>query len=265
MSALGVVVTIAGAASVACFVASLPTRDVSWVDRLWSVLPVAYVAVFAGDARFADARLDVMAALVAAWGARLTFNLARKGGYRRGSEDYRWAVLRAGMSRRRFAAFNAGFICLYQNALLVAICLPAYGALTHRGDVGPLDAALAALFVVALALEGVADGQQWRFQRQKAAALAAGEATEGFCATGLFAWSRHPNYFFEIAQWWLLAAMGLAAGAPAWTALGAALLTALFAGSTRFTESISRARYPAYDQYRRTTSAIVPWPPRRAT
>ncbi|HEV2426935.1 MAG TPA: DUF1295 domain-containing protein [Acidimicrobiales bacterium] len=264
MSALGVVIVVAGTASVGCFVASLATRDVSWVDRIWSVVPVVYVAVFAGAARFSDARLDVMAACVAAWGVRLTFNLARKGGYRRGSEDYRWAVLRARMAPARFVAFNAFFICLYQNALLAAICLPALTALDHRGGFGAPDALLAALFAAALVGEGAADGQQWRFQRAKAAAIAAGRSTPGFCSTGLFRYSRHPNYFFELAQWWLFAAMGMAAaGSPLqWTALGAVLLTLLFVGSTRFTESITRSRYPGYDEYRASTSAIVPWPPR---
>lgn len=265
MSALGVVVAIAATSSVGCFVASLVTRDVSWVDRIWSIAPVVYVAVFAGAARFADARLDVMALCVAAWGARLTFNLARKGGYARGSEDYRWAVLRARMTPARFAAFNAGFICLYQNALLVAICLPARTALEHRGGFGALDALLAALFALCLVGEGAADAQQWRFQRAKAEAAAAGRPSAGFCTTGLFRYSRHPNYFFELAQWWLIAALGAsAAGSPLqWSAAGAVLLTALFVGSTRFTESITRSRYPDYDAYRRSTSAVVPWPPRR--
>jgi steroid 5-alpha reductase family enzyme len=45
--------------------------------------------------------------------------------------------------------------------------------------------------------------------------------------------------------------------------LGAVLLTALFIGSTIFTESITRSRYPEYADYQATTSAIVPWVPRR--
>jgi steroid 5-alpha reductase family enzyme len=266
VSALGIVVVAAAAAAVGCLVASLATGDVSWVDRIWSIAPVAYVAVFAGAARFADARLDVMALLVAAWGARLTYNLARKGGYRRGAEDYRWAVLRARMGPARFALFSAAFICLYQNALLVAICLPAEAAFESRGRFGLLDGALAALFVAALAAEGVADTQQWRFQRARAAALAAGAPAPGFCTTGLFRYSRHPAYFFEITQWWLVGALGVSAAGVGglWALVGAALLTQVFVSSTRFTESISASRHPGYGEYQRSTSAVVPWRPRRA-
>ena len=63
------------------FIASLITKDNSWVDRLWSIVPVVYVWVFAIAAGLTDVRLDVMAGLVTLWGARLTFNFARKGGY----------------------------------------------------------------------------------------------------------------------------------------------------------------------------------------
>jgi steroid 5-alpha reductase family enzyme len=77
--------------------------------------------------------------------------------------------------------------------------------------------------------------------------------------------SRHPNFFFEQAQWWVFFLFGaVAAGSVLQlTVLGPLLLTALFIGSTRFTEDISRSRYPEYAEYQRTTSMLVPWPRRR--
>ena len=84
-----------------------------------------------------------MAVLVTLWGARLTFNFARKGGYT-GVEDYRWAVLRARMTPWQFQLFNLFFIVLYQNALLVLITLPgANRARAPRRPFGPLDVVLA--------------------------------------------------------------------------------------------------------------------------
>ena len=79
----------------------------------------------------------MMALLVTLWGARLTFNFARKGGYS-GVEDYRWAVLRGRMTPRRFQIFNLLFIVLAQNALLVLIALPANAASTGALS-GPHD------------------------------------------------------------------------------------------------------------------------------
>ena len=87
-----------------------------------------------------------------------------------------------------------------------------------------------------------------------------------FLTTGLWRFSRHPNFFFEQAQWWALFLFGaIAAGSLLqWTVLGAVLLTILFIGSTRFTEEITRSKYPEYADYQATTSPIIPWPPRRA-
>lgn len=253
-------------AAVACLFAwsaSLVTGDTSWVDRSWSIVPVIYVWIFASYAGLANARLDVMAVLVTLWGARLTFNFARKGGYR-GVEDYRWAVLRSRMRPWQFQLFNVFFIVLYQNAILVLITLPAYSAYDDRSRTpfGALDVVLAALFLLAIVFETIADEQQWNFQSEKQARLARGEhASERFCTTGLFRYSRHPNYFFEVAQWWLLFLFGAVAAHSLWqwTVLGAVLLTLLFVGSTSFTEDITLSKYPEYADYQRRTSAVVPW------
>ena len=249
------------------WILSLVTNEHSWVDRIWSIIPIAYVAVFAAKAGFHDARLDVMLVLVALWGARLTFNFARKGGYAPGGEDYRWPILRSRMPRWQFALFNLFFITIYQNILLLLITLPAYTALRHRGGFGVLDVVATVAFVGFLAGETIADQQQWNFQSAKQRELSAGrDPWPRFLSTGLFRYSRHPNFFFEQAQWWVIFAFGaIAAGSlMQWTVAGAALLTLLFVGSTRFTESISLSRYPEYADYQDTTSAVIPWPPRAA-
>jgi steroid 5-alpha reductase family enzyme len=260
MPPLLVVALIALAVCAFCWIASLISKDNSWVDRLWSVVPVVYVWVFAIAAGLADIRLDVMAGLVTLWGARLTFNFARKGGYT-GEEDYRWPVLRARMTKAQFAVFNLLFIVLYQNAILVLITLPALTAYENRAPFGVLDVVLTIVFLGLLAGETIADQQQWEFHKRKA-----GTPSPRFLQSGLFSVSRHPNFFFEQAQWWALFLFGaVAAGSVLqWTVLGAALLTILFVGSTRFTESITLSKYPEYADYQARVSAVVPWFPRRA-
>jgi steroid 5-alpha reductase family enzyme len=250
------------------WILSLITGEHSWVDRIWSLIPIPYLAVFAGAAHFRDARLDVMFALVVLWGARLTFNFARKGGYAKGGEDYRWPILRQRMNGWQFQLFNLFFIVLYQNLLLLLISLPAYTAFRHRGGFGALDVLATVVFLAFLTGETVADQQQWNFQQWKKTEVAAGrEPHPRFVQTGLFRFSRHPNFFFEQAQWWVVFAFGaIAAGSVLQpTVLGAVLLTLLFVGSTRFTESISASKYPEYADYQTTTSAVVPWPPKKAT
>jgi steroid 5-alpha reductase family enzyme len=260
MSPLIAVVIVAGVACLFSWIASLLTRDNSWVDRLWSIVPVVYVWIVAGVAGFSDLRLTVMAVLVTAWGVRLTFNFARKGGYS-GEEDYRWAVLRGRMNSWQFGLFNLFFIVLYQNAILVLITLPSITAFENRQTpFGLLDAVLVALFIALLVGETVADQQQWNFY----AARSAGTATTRFNTTGLWRLSRHPNFFFEQAQWWVIFLFGAVAAGSVfqWTVLGAFLLSTLFIGSTIFTEQITRSKYPEYAEYQSATSAVIPWFPR---
>lgn len=273
MDALLIVVITAAVASAACWVLSLITRDTSWVDRAWSVVPVVYAWIFVGGG-FArgdgSARLVIMAALVTVWGIRLTANFARKGGYT-GVEDYRWAILRGRMTPWQFQIFNLLFIVGYQMTLLVLITLPVDTAARHPSALTVWDLLFAAAFVLFLVGETTADQQQWRFHQRKK--RAGGVLPPGFATQGLFAYSRHPNFFFEQAQWWALYAIGATAavasgagmigGAVNPTIIGPALLTGLFIGSTIFTESITASKYPDYAAYQRRTSMLVPWMPRR--
>lgn len=243
---------------------SLATREYSWTDRIWSVAPPVYLWVFAA-ASGGDARVVLMAVLVTLWGARLTFNFARKGGYAPGGEDYRWGILQARLRPWQFQVFNLGFISIYQNAIIWFMTLPVLTVSGHPGPLTAWDGVLAVLFLAALTGETVADQQQWNFQQWKKSQRAAGRTPEpGFLSSGLFRFSRHPNFFFELSQWWLFYGFAVAATGSwlHWTVLGAVLLTLLFAGSTAFTESISRSRYPAYAGYQQRTSALVPLPQR---
>lgn len=272
MDPLLIVWVAAAIVSVLCWVLSLITRDTSWVDRAWSIVPVLYAWILAGGALAAgveSGRVVLMSVLVTLWGARLTFNFARKGGYT-GTEDYRWRILRGRMRPWQFQVFNVLFIVGFQMTLLVLLVLPVRFAAQHPSPLSGWDIAWAVLFLLLLAGETIADQQQWNFHRAKE--RAGGILEPGFLTRGLFRYSRHPNFFFEQSQWWVVylfaATAAVLDGGGFWggavnpTIAGAALLTALFIGSTIFTESISSSKYPAYEDYQRRTSMLIPWPPR---
>jgi steroid 5-alpha reductase family enzyme len=245
-----------------CWVLSILTREYSWVDRLWSITPVMYAVHFAGYVGFTDARLNLMAGIVTLWGVRLTYNYARKGGYARGGEDYRWEEIQKRIGARWFQVLNATFLAPFQNVLLLLIVVPSYAAYQQMGTpLNALDYAAAIVFVMFLLGETLADEQQWRFQTAKYAANARGETPGAdFITTGLFRYSRHPNFFCEQAMWWTYYVFSIAAGSSwlNWTITGAVLLTLLFQGSTGLTEEISVRKYPAYVDYQRTTSRLMP-------
>jgi len=264
----------------ACALGSRLTGTWSFVDRCWSLAPPAYALLFAAQAAAGagggGARVRLMAALAVLWGARLTANFARKGGYSWdlvASEDYRWPVLRRWLARAPPAAalaFELLFVAAYQHVLLALIAVPPlFLAAASAAPLGGADAALAAAFLAALAAETWTDEVQWAFQRAKhamtarARAAAGGDFARGFCTTGPFALSRHLNFFAEQSMWWVFWGFSVAAGAPApnWAAAGALLLTLLFLGSTWMTELLTAEKYPAYRRYQLTTSRLMPWWP----
>ena len=201
-------------------------------------------------------------------GGRLTYNFARKGGYARGGEDYRWAEIRSRLPPAGFAVLNVVFIAGFQHALLLLISLPAWVAMSHAPrPLGSLDVVAAGGFLLLLLGETIADNQQWKFQSDKKRRRAAGLPVEHeFLTTGLFRWCRHPNFFCEQGMWWFLYLFGVAAGAP-WlniSIIGAVLLTLLFQMSTRLTETLTLRKYPAYAEYQRTTPRLWPRPPSRS-
>jgi steroid 5-alpha reductase family enzyme len=256
---------VAGGLALLCWVLSLITKEYSWVDRLWSITPPLFAVHFAAYVGFSDARLNLMAALAVLWGVRLTYNFARKGGYKPGGEDYRWEEIQGKIGPMWFHVLNATFIAPFQNYLLLLIVVPSYAAYRFIGTpLGPLDYAAAMAFVAFFIGETVADEQQWRFQTAKYAAIARGETPSAdFITTGLFRYSRHPNFFCEQAMWWTYYVFSIAAGAGwiNWTITGAILLTLLFQGSTGLTEKLSVRKYLTYADYQRTTSRLIPWAP----
>lgn len=255
------------ATALLCFVVGQATGNVSQVDKLWSILPMGYAWWMAWTGGLTP-RLLLMALLITAWGARLTFNFARRGGYSwrfwTGEEDYRWAVLRRDpllSNPWAWTLFNLGFICLYQLGLILLFCLPMLLVIGEGdGAITPADGLLAVVLVALLVVETVADQQQWEFQQAKLR----GAPGEGFLQRGLWAWVRHPNYAAEQGIWLVVYAFSVVATGRwvNWSFCGALLLMLLFQGSSDFSERISASKYPGYEAYRRRVPRFLPWPRR---
>jgi steroid 5-alpha reductase family enzyme len=256
-----------------CFIAGELTGNNSQVDKLWSLLPIAYVWVVAGYGDYTP-RLLLMSSLVTLWGIRLTFNFAMKGAYQwrfwSGEEDYRWQVLRQKPefgSRWKWFLFNLFFISGYQNVLILLFTLPALVALQNNSvPLGILDYTAAGLMLFFIAFETLADMQQWNFQREKKSRIkAGGELTggyqKGFLDKGLWAYSRHPNYFAEQAIWVSFYIFSVAASGQwfNWSIAGCLLLIVLFQGSSGFSEEISAGKYPEYAMYKKQVSRFFPF------
>jgi len=267
-NALKLVIISALGFALSSFLAGFLSKDYSWVDRLWSTLPLLFVWFYTARSNF-SLPLLCLSLLISLWGLRLTWNFARKGGYS-GTEDYRWAVLRKKITNPLlWQLFNLFFISIYQIGLFVLFTLPVYLLQAHavsEVNLGFMGACV--LILASILIETKADQEQWHFQKAKAAYKAGKpfnpyykeDIERGFLSTGLFRYSRHPNYFGELAVWWSL---GLASSALLgtvlnWGLLGPLMLSLLFLGSTKFTENLSSQKYAAYASYKKQVSAIIP-------
>ncbi len=248
------------AATVVVFAFSVLFDNSSVYDPYWSVAPIAiapYLALRPEADSAPLARKILVLALVTLWGVRLTYNWAR-GFPGLHHEDWRYVDLRGKTGRGYWPTSFFG-LHFFPTVLVFLGCFPLLSALGGTAPLGPLDALAALVTAGAIAIETLADEQLLRFRRTK---KDAGE----IMASGLWAYSRHPNYFGEVTFWWGLFLFGLAA-APfaAWTLTGAIAITLLFVFiSIPMIDRRSIARRPAYAEHARRVSALVPWFPKRS-
>ncbi len=253
------------------FIISEITRNYSQVDKLWSLLPVAYGSITA--VAFPSPRIFLMVALVATWGLRLSYNFSRKGGYNivpwKGHEDYRWAVLRenpALKGRLRFGLFNLLFISLYQNIVIFLFSSPfLLAALFPETPINYIDILASILMLAFIITEAVADNQLFRFHREKKNKVKGEKrysksVKKGFMAEGLWKYVRHPNFTSEQAIWIFFYFFGVAASGKLlnFTMWGPVLLILIFMGSSRLTENISCSKYPDYKSYQKEVPQFLP-------
>lgn len=256
---------------VVCFVVSEITGNYSQVDKLWSLIPIAYSWITV--ASFPSVRTILMAFLVTVWGLRLSYNFSRKGGYNiipwKGAEDYRWKHLRENRllkGRLRFGLFNLLFISIYQNILIFLFSSPLLiAALNNEKPLIITDILAAAFMLLFIITESLADNQLFRFhQGKKNPGNSDNKYKEsvknGFLSEGLWKYARHPNFASEQAIWISFYFFGVAASGKLIniTLAGAVLLVLIFAGSTIMTEGISSKKYPKYAVYQKEVPKFIP-------
>lgn len=265
---------IAGCSALYCFTLGEITGNNSQVDKVWSLLPIAYCWIIAAKGGM-HPRLVVLAVLVTFWGIRLTYNFAKKGAYKlrfwEGEEDYRWEKVRALpflQNRAVWMAFDLFFISGYQNALILMFTFPALVCMGSTEPFGWVDAIAAVLMFGFIVYETIADKQQWDFQSKKWAMIKSGKTLEelpapynkGFNTFGLWSVSRHPNYMAEQAIWvsFYIFSIGAGVGIINWSMIGALLLIVLFTASTNLVEGISGDKYPEYAEYCKQVNKFLP-------
>lgn len=235
--------------------------DVSFIDAIWGG-GMALLALTSLAQSDGGARAQLVAAMAALWGARLALHLWRR--WRKSGRDPRYdRILKRASEAGRFAAGAARRVFAPQALLLFVTCLPAQlGVLAADWPPGLLAASGAALWLTGMVFETVGDLQLARFR--------ADPANKGkVLDTGLWRYTRHPNYFGDACVWWGIWLVAAEAGWPValGSVIGPLFLTftlTRWSGKPLLEAGLMRNR-PGYAEYVTRTSGFFPWPPRKGS
>ena len=248
LHSLGPVVALSAVAWVVC----TARRNAGLVDIFWPCLFLAAAGYDAWRYRNGSPASVTMAALLVVWALRLAVHLAMRNW--RAPEDRRYAAMRA-RHEPGFAWKSLYLVFGLQALLAWIISAPLAFGLAGQSSPRPLWLFGLLLAGGGLAIEAIADGQLRAFKRRDTAARAVLD-------TGLWRYSRHPNYFGECCLWWGLFAMAVRADTW-WIVVSPALMTLLLlrvSGVTLLEQDIADRR-PAYRDYVARTPAFFPWRP----
>ena len=234
-------------------------RDVSIIDMFFGVLFFLIAATSYQLGGGAEQRKLLLLGLVGVWCLRITVHLIRRNwGH---GEDARYTKLRGWVKDdRAFVWLSLRKVFLYQGAMLWVASLPVQVAMVYpqTSELGWLAWLGTALWALGLVVESVADIQLTRFR--------ADPAKRGTVLnTGVWRYSRHPNYFGELCVWWGVFLVACAHPLGWLTIIGPLTYSHMLinvTGQRTLEKKLAREK-PGYRQYMETTSALIPLPPRK--
>lgn len=239
------------------WIVSVIIKNVSIVDLFWG-----FGFVLAGWFYFLhtdgfEPRKLILMTMVTVWGLRLSGYLTLRNAGR--GEDFRYRQFRQNYGERRYWWVSFFQTFLLQGVLMWLISAPLLGAQIKAGpgSLGVADYLGMTLWIIGFIFEAGGDFQLARF---RADASNKGKVLN----TGLWRYTRHPNYFGDTAVWWGYGLISIAAGS--WlAALGSLLMTALIikvSGVALLEKSLVSAK-PQYRDYMEKTSSFFPWFPKK--
>jgi steroid 5-alpha reductase family enzyme len=239
---------------------NLATRDPSFIDSWWALGMVALAWatwLFVGHT---GVHASLLTGLCTAWGLRLGLYLLWR--WRKHGPDPRYVTMMAHAQQERgwgYARASLLLVFALQLPLQFIVCLPVQlGQMGTSAPLGPAAWAGAALAVIGILFESIGDFQLVAF---KANPANAGKVLQ----TGLWRYTRHPNYFGDACVWWGLWLIAFDAGQGLWSIAGPILITTLL---TRWSgvptvEGSMRRKRPDYEAYVQRTSGFIPMPPKK--
>ena len=245
-------------ATVIVYIASSLFKNSSFYDPFWSIAPipiVIYISFWPDSENLDYEKIFLFFIPVLYWGIRLTYNWARRweGLY---DEDFRYEDLK----ELKFASFIDFFgIHLYPTLQVNLSLLPLYYGLSVSTNTSSYWLYLASFYtIMAVTLELISDNQLWKFKKNK-------DNKNKFIKTGLWSYSRHPNYLGEILFWWGIFFMTLAVDTSYWYLFICPLsMNLMFALITcKMMDDRSLVKRDGYKDYMDKTNQLLIFPKKR--
>ena len=239
------------------WIISVIIKNVSIVDLFWGFGFVLTNVFYFISTDGLGLRKVILLILVSIWGFRLTGYLSWRNIGK--GEDYRYKQFRRKYGENRYWWISFFQTFLLQGILMWLISAPLLGAQYHGQEKNPgiLDYAGIAFWITGFIFETIGDYQLARFK--------ADPSNKGkVLSSGLWRYTRHPNYFGDSAVWWGYGFLCLGAGSI-WPVLGSILMTALIikVSGVALLEKNLVDKKPEYREYIEKTSAFIPWFPKK--
>jgi len=240
-------------ATIFIYILSVLFNNSSWYDAFWSVIPVILTIMCWSDISAAGdvQRAFLMHACLLFWAIRLTYNWMRSwDGF--SHEDWRYIMMK-GKTENKFQYFivDFGSIHLIPTICVYMALLPMIFALTYPGDtLNFLDVLASFLAVLAVIIQIISDQQMYNFRKNL--------TDPKTMQSGLWFYSRHPNYFGELLFWFSLFVFAIASKlAFVWLFIGFVIMYALVAiASVSMMDKRSLKRRSDFKEYMESTPAI---------
>lgn len=239
----------------ALFVLALIHRDNSIADVAWGpgFILIAWTTLLIGGSF--TLRQLIAAMLILIWGTRLAIRIHLRN--RRKGEDMRYRNWREAWGR--FFLIRSYFqVFILQGCILLMNIAPILVINTYEaGNFGMLDVFGVLLWVLGFTFESVGDWQLDRFIADK-------NSRGKIMDSGLWRYSRHPNYFGEVTMWWGIFCLALSVPWGWISIIGPLAITGtiLFVSGIPMTERLM-AKTPGFDVYKKQTSVFIPWFPKK--
>lgn len=235
------------------WVISVIKRNVTLVDSMWSLFFLLATISYISSQDDLNNRHILLISIVLIWSLRLAIYLSWRNW--KPHEDHRYQAIRKN-NEPHFWLKSLYIVFGLQALLAWVVSLPLMGIANSDNTLQWLDYLGLVLFLFGFLWESIAD---WQLARFKAMASNQGKVLD----TGVWRFSRHPNYFGEFCIWWGFYLIALSAGAW-WSIPGPLLMTLLLlkvSGVALLEKDIAERR-PAYADYIQRTNAFFPWKPK---